>query len=113
MSWMIKGFSQDFDLKTKKIQHWIICTMEDGTETRLPCLEETVQEIIRKSHSSQVDETADVPPQSVDPEDDPMAAGATEFGGEDPQPEYDQEVEENEEEPEEQAPSSEEEVPSV
>jgi hypothetical protein len=113
MSWSIKSFSQDFDLETRAIQHWLVCVREDGSEARLPVPETTVQELIRLSHSKEIKASVEPAPESIDPDDNPVAAGATEFGGEEAVPEDEEEFEENPEEPKEESPESEEEVPSL
>jgi hypothetical protein len=115
MSWSIKGFSQDFDLETKAIQHWLVCSKEDGSEARLPVPETTVQELIRLSHSKEIQASVEPAPESVDPDDpdDPVASGATEFGGGEADLEPEDLFDVASEEAEEQTPENEEEVPSL
>lgn len=117
MSWLLKGLSQDMNLAEKdQVKYYLAFQKEDGAEVRLPIPVETATELIKLSHSDKIKAPPNPPRHtlagdpSTDPEgEDAVPDGATEFGGEDPSPEDDNEIQEYPNE----TPDSEDEVESL
>jgi hypothetical protein len=94
-----------------EIQNYLDFLRDDGSPFRLPVPEETIKlviaEIYREQPARQAKERVEEEAPEV-PQEEHYAQGATEFGGEEPEPEQEEPYQE---EPE--APRSESEVPSL